>query len=156
MEMEQLLQKVCELLHYNPDTGVFTWKTNRGKGIKEGDIAGCITSQGYVQIYIENKPYLAHRLAYILTYKKNPTGRIDHINRNKTDNSIKNLRDVNAQVNALNTSSRGTHFSRNGWTAGLTINGKRKHLGYFSSEVEANCAYTKAKNDYLRRKYGTE
>ena len=155
--MEQLLQAVSEMLAYNKDTGVFTWKKHRGGKAKAGMVAGCKTRNGYVVISIYNKPYYAHILAYLICYNKLPEDKVDHINQDKSDNRLCNLRPANSVLNAANNSSRGTHLSRNGWVAGITINGKRKHLGYFETEEQAQIAYKKAKDariDYLSKRFG--
>jgi hypothetical protein len=141
MEMEQLLQTISERLHYNPETGIFTWKVSRGGKAKAGKKAGCITTDGYVQIYINNKPYYAHQLAYLISYRKQPTLSIDHINRNKSDNRLCNLRLANQKLNTLNNKAKGTCKTPWGWSAGITVDGVRKHLGYYDSQEEAHAVY---------------
>jgi hypothetical protein len=163
MEMEKTLQRISDLLDYNKDTGVFVWKQNRGGKTKAGSVAGCVTAAGYSQIYVDGKPYYGHFLAYFLTNGKLPVDKIDHINRIRTDNRISNLRLADSKLNAVNNSRRGTHLSRNGWVAGITVNGRRKHLGYFKTEEEAFTVYVKAKQHRIhelekdvQRKYGND
>lgn len=100
-----------ELLDYNPDTGDFTWKVSSGR-VKAGSPTGASTSSdGYRQIGILGKLYLAHRVAWIITYGKWPDGQIDHINRIRHDNRICNLRDVPQHINARNAKLRADNKS---------------------------------------------
>lgn len=74
---------------------------------------------------------------------------IDHINGNKKDNSLKNLRNVTAQQNQFNRlSAKGYYFCKNKWRAMIRINNKLIHLGYFFTEIEARMAYLAAKKIY--------
>jgi len=95
-------QELKELLHYNPETGIFTRKTkvNRNKVI--GSIAGTTDFHGYVAIAIDGKKYKAHRLAWLYMYGKFPDNCIDHINNITTDNRIVNLRDATLSQNQCN------------------------------------------------------
>lgn len=152
---EELKQK----LDYNPETGVFTWKINAGRGLKRGDIAGGIANTGYHRIHVLGHRHLSHRLAWFYVYGKWPKYHIDHINGNILDNRIANLRDVAVRTNSQNRKEHrtgklpGTSFekSRNKWVAAAQINGKTRYLGRFSSEIEAHQAYINAVgkcNDY--------
>ena len=90
--------KIENELNYDPSTGAFTWKTpKRGRRQKLGSIC----TKGYLQISVDGKKYMAHRLAWYLTYNRWPT-EIDHINRVKLDNRISNLREVSHKENCLN------------------------------------------------------
>lgn len=93
-----------EYLHYNPNTGIFTWikLSSKYSRIKIGQKAGCNNGAGYICIEINNKNYKAHRLAWYLYYGTWPKGQIDHINGVKEDNRINNLRDVTSSTNSKN------------------------------------------------------
>lgn len=132
---------LTSILDYNPETGDFIWKTKMSTRAMPNSIAGSLKPTGYIIIKINGRSYLAHRLAWFYTYKKWPNATIDHIDRNPSNNSIANLRDVN---NSTNMRNRGlTHKntsgvtgvtyepSRNRWKAQITINNKQIHLGYF-------------------------
>ena len=128
-------KELKELLHYDPDTGVFTWKVQRGK-VKRGDIAGCKDKEGYPMVTISRRMYFAHRLAWLYVYGEWPS-LVDHINRDKSDNRIKNLRIATNQENCRNRESSGKsnhkgvywQKSHKRWVARISINGERIYLG---------------------------
>ena len=137
--------KIKNLLDYDPMTGIFTRLTS-GFGSKSNVEPGWINDQGYKLVTIENKTYRAHRLAWLYMYGVWPSGQIDHIDHNRSNNSISNLRDVTHQDNHKNkplqkNNKSGTHgvsLLKNGkWRSRIKINGKEKHLGFFNSKKEA-------------------
>lgn len=143
-----------ERLNYDPATGVFTWKRSRGPK-KAGSRAGSL-AEGYRIIEIDSQPYKEHRLAWFLTYGCWPAGHIDHINGQKDDNRMSNLRDVSASTNGQNQRrppshnttglmgvSWSEHFGK--YIAQITVQGKKVHLGYFTDPSEAATAYLAAK-----------
>src|SRR5512135_183213 len=95
------LDEARKLISYDCDTGLITWKVSRGKA-KSGDIAGYVNGEGYICIKIKGKMYLAHRLAWLMNYGEWPNGIIDHIDHNKQNNSLENLRDVSFSINGQN------------------------------------------------------
>jgi len=147
-----------ELLHYNPETGIFTRKTHLNKHCKINDIAGHKTKHGYVTISIKSKTYYAHRLAWLYVYGEMPKNVIDHINGNGMDNKIINLRDVTQSINIQNILKIPSH-NKSGlmgvsfykktekWRASLTLNKKHFHLGLFKTPELAHEAYLKAKRE---------
>ena len=97
-----LTQKALkEQLSYDSSTGVFTRK-KAVSGYVVGDICGSTCKTGYVQISVKHKLYKAHRLAWLYTYGYFPEEFIDHINHNRADNRIGNLREVSVQENNKN------------------------------------------------------
>lgn len=147
--------RLKEILEYNPDTGVFTWLKNMGRRIKAGQTTGCLHQAGYVQIGIERKIYLAHRLAWLYVYETWPKESIDHINNIRSDNRILNLREANQAENCQNLKkSRGASgflgvtidsARGNRWKSSIKTNGKNYHLGWFKTAEQAHEAYLFAK-----------
>ena len=157
------LSYVKELLHYNADTGEFTWrhrlrrhfKTNRHyhswNARYGGNIAGAKTPTGYVQIKINGGVELAHRLAWLYDYGAWPVLDIDHVNRVKDDNRIANLRLATESQNAANSKRRkanlcgykGVSLSKDGrrYRARIRLKGVEKVIGYFSNAKDASEAY---------------
>ena len=94
---------IKELLHYEPNTGIFTWLKHRGGKTKKGSIAGSLHKCGYMVIRINVKHYYAHRVAWIYVHGSIPEHvLIDHINGKRNDNRIENLRLATYQQNNEN------------------------------------------------------
>lgn len=136
--------RLKEVLAYNPDTGVFSWLIGQGKA-RVGKQAGCV--QRYRTINIDGKPYKAHRLAWLYVHGVWPEHQIDHINGEKDDNRISNLRDITMHGNMQNRYglSRTVDLptgvyrkSANRYTASIS-------LGTFKTVEEAHDAYMAAK-----------
>jgi hypothetical protein len=135
-----------ERLNYDPDTGIFTWRTNLYTS-RIGKVAGSYKTheRGYVSFLIDGKKYLGHRLAWLYVHGSIP-GQIDHINGVTSDNRLCNLRPAtssqnchNAKKPKSNTSGwKGVNFnSSNGrWQARIAVNGKRIFLGEFDEVKE--------------------
>ena len=88
---------------YNPATGIFTRVKNHPKRkYIAGSVTGVPRPDGYVQVMIEGKIFLAHRLAWLYVHGVMPEHYVDHINGVKNDNRIENLRDVKQGVNLQN------------------------------------------------------
>jgi hypothetical protein len=143
-------QRVRELLHYNPETGEFTWLVSRGNQFsKPGMKAGFKDTYGHLGIEIDGKRYLSHRLAWLYVFGKWPDHQIDHINRMRDDNRLENLRDVSGIVNANNkgnyrnntTGFKGVTIKNGRFVAQITMAGKCKYLGSFGSAEKASAAY---------------
>ena len=97
-------KQIKELIHYDKDSGVFTWKVDRQNIAKKGMVAGSSASDNYLVLTLFNKQYKAHRIAWMYEYGHFPKDNIDHINGNKKDNRIINLRDVTSLINHKNMS----------------------------------------------------
>lgn len=141
-------ERLKEQLHYDPETGIFTWKINRGKA-KIGNIAGTTTPVGYRLITVYQKIYYAHRLAWLYVYGYFPENSIDHIDNKRNHNWISNLREVSNQCNIRNTGNsinntsgvKGIYWNTRDqmWYAVIKIDGKLKHVGCFKDLEDAIC-----------------
>ena len=78
-------ERLKELLHYDPETGYFTWKISPNNAVKVGSVAGT-SMNNYIRIIIDHKAYLAHRLAFLYMEGYFPEHEVDHINRIRDDN----------------------------------------------------------------------
>lgn len=138
-------------LHYDPETGLFTWLVSPARGVKVGDFAGRLTSKGYVQISISRKLYLAHRLAFLYMGGTLPLEYVDHINSLKSDNRWLNLRNATRSENMKNRGKyssnksgfKGVSFckSRGKYVATCCMAGKNIHLGRYATAELASEAY---------------
>jgi len=145
--------KLKELLDYNPDTGGFIWRVYRSRMAKAGAPAGTKNDLGYVRIIVCGKQYAAHRLAWLYTHGQWPTSEIDHINQNKADNRIANLRQVTRSENCQNKSDATLpgitwHKPTAKWQARIKINQKLIHLGVFQNVEDAKAARKQAEQKY--------
>ena len=148
------VERLRELLDYNPDTGVFRWKLATAHRTKVGEVAGTKTPDGYIRIQIDRKIYRAHRLAWFYVHGVWPNNFIDHIDRNRANNWLSNLRDVTASQNMRNCGLRRTNTSghkgvsywahRKLWAAQIRLNNKNKLLGMFDTPDAAAEAYKNA------------
>lgn len=143
-------EKLKELLHYNPQTGFFTWVKSKGRA-KAGSIAGCPDKDGYILIGINRKLYKAHRLAFIYMEGSEPSHDVDHINRVTGDNRWSNLRHATRSQNNINRKCKGYYWSSGirKYCALIQVNGNKIHLGYHESEAEARKAYIDASLKYF-------
>lgn len=114
-----------------------------------GTKAGWTDSSGYLHIALFSRPWKAHRLSWAIHYGVWPDGDVDHINRNKSDNRICNLRIATRQQNMFNMSPtkrsklglKGISWDRNRYRVSATFNGKNHYIGRFKTLDEAKAAY---------------
>ena len=146
--------RLCELLDYCPETGIFTWKVDRKRLAKAGTLAGSTNGRGYRQISVDGKLYLAHRLAWFYCFQEWPTKVIDHINGIKDDNRLDNLQDVSQNKNISKANKdvgvsgyKNVRKIYNRYQAAIKVSGKTIHIGMFSSAEEASNAVDKYKKD---------
>lgn len=147
-------EELNELLSYNPETGDFFWKKSVGKNIRKGDRSGKPIPCHYSQIGIKDKVYYSHRLAWVLTYKEQPPQYIDHINGDKNDNRIANLRSATNSQNMTNRGKNKTtdsglkgayyHKKTGKYFSSICKNYKTMYLGLFNTKEEAHAAYCEA------------
>ena len=146
-------ERLQSLLTYDPNTGKFRWRHQRPRCL-EGAIAGTISYHGYTAIKLDGRTYRAHRLAWLYENGCWPSGELDHINRQRSDNRIANLREASRFDNCQNRTKPDTAHSKyigvskgfggKGWRAYIDKNNRRVTLGVFSTEAEAAQARTEA------------
>ena len=154
-------ERLKELLHYDPETGVFTWLVGKGN-VKAGVTAGGKTALGYMGIGIDRKDHLAHRLAWLYIYAVLPPDGIDHINGVRSDNRIVNLRPATQAQNCQNRrkANSGSAINPLGvspwkgrYRPRITLNGVKHYLGLYPTIEDAHNVYLAFKR--LMHPYGT-
>jgi HNH endonuclease len=144
------IDRLRELFSYDPETGHFTRIVKRQ--LPAGTVAGSTKrNKGYISITVDRRKYQAHRLAWLWIYGTWPS-QLDHINRDRADNRINNLRPATPTLNALNRSLQVTsrsgvtgvihcdNWRLNPWSAQIMVNGKNVVLGYFAEKELAVAA----------------
>lgn len=154
-KLTQEYLKAC--IYYDPGTGIFTAKLPLNTR-KEGDVLGSGgSSHGYLSVLVAQRSYLAHRLAWFYVYGEWPE-QIDHIDRNRHNNRLSNLRPCTHQENTWNVGLRGQTASgvvgvnwnqlRRKWVAKISMNRQSKTLGYFDELSDAQAARQDAVQKY--------
>lgn len=165
------------LLEYCPDTGHLRWKrrpawmfSSGGRGGRRRNCSAwnakyagkraldTVHNQGYRSGRVLDKDLLAHRVAWVLTHGEWPTYDIDHINRDRSDNRLSNLRAVSRKENMQNGSlpSHNTsgiigvywYATKKKWIAAITVDRKQKNLGYFTNKEDAAAARLAAERKF--------
>jgi len=153
------IEELRRLFDYDPETGVVTRKVTVGRRAKKGDVVGNKDALGYLHVEFNGKKLKLHRVCYALYHGRDPYPmQCDHINHDRADNRICNLRLVTHQENARNQKKRktntsghcGVHFKkeRQKWQARICTNKKERHLGYFTNKAEAIAARKAAEIKY--------
>lgn len=144
--------RLSELFHYDPDTGLFTRLRRTAQRVRAGEVAGSPDSRGCLRMAIDGKLYLLHRLAWLYVTGVWPTNEIDHMDGNPSNNAFANLRDVPHLLNAQNTrrprnaaNLLGVSRSGSKYRADIRAEGKRLYLGTFATAEEAHVAFLNAK-----------
>lgn len=164
-------EELRQLLSYDPGTGALTWLPRPVSMFASGTAgpdkicaawnkryagkeAGTINTSPRYRVIGMGRLIAAHRIAWAIQHGKWPEGYIDHINGDPLDNRIVNLRDVSNQENQRNcrlstankTGVTGVVPSTNGrkWMAKIRVNGRKHHLGTFSTIEEAAAARAQA------------
>ena len=168
-------QRVKELFEYHP-SGNLIRKLPTGRSTRIGTVAGGLGSDGYYSICIDNVGYKLHTVIFLWHHGYIPENQIDHIDRDKLNNKIENLREVSAICNRRNIGVFKNNTSgipgvlflngRNKWCARIKVNGRSIHLGNFNSKDDAvlaryrkelelnwnNCAINSESYKYLKHK----
>lgn len=154
-------EQLRELLNYAPETGIFTWAV-AGRGRNVGSPAGSKDHRGYIQLSLGPRKarlrIYMHQAAWLYVHGYWPVQDIDHINHDKSDNRIENLRELSRSLNQQNqirphannkTGFLGVYANKPGrkkpYLATIFVKGRHVHLGAFDTAEEAHAAYVEAK-----------
>ena len=144
------IEELKEYFKYEPATGKLFWNKRPSNRIVIGSEVGNYNDQGYRVCRFKGKVLRVHRIVWAVANGEHPAEFIDHINGDKGDNRLANLRVVSNAENLQNTkNSKGYTYHRklNKWMAKIVVNKKHKYLGVFNTEHEAHEAYLKAKEE---------
>lgn len=151
---ELTAERLRELLHYDPKTGVFTWRVDKGQRARAGNAVTCTRTDGYMSVHFDGRHHKLHRLAWLHHYGVWPSGETDHKNGNHANNRIDNLRDIPHAMNMQNRRKAragsaigllGVSRKNGRFVAQLMIAGKQQHLGMFDTPELAHAAYLEMK-----------
>jgi hypothetical protein len=152
-------ERLRELFHYDPETGVFIHcrAVGRWGRVPAGSRADTTFSHNYRRVRVDREAFPAHRLAWFWMTNKWPTHQIDHIDGDPTNNRWSNLREVTDGQNKQNQKAHRKNSSgllgvswygpSKLWTARIQVEGKQRYLGRFNTPEEAHAAYLKAKRE---------
>lgn len=160
-----------QLLRYDPETGKLFWRNRPSSLVASGrgrtsqaaantwnaayagkEALCCLCNYGYLRGAVLNKTVRAHIVVWAMAHGAWPTGDIDHIDGNRQNNRVENLREASRSQNNGNQRLRlggtsrykGVCWHGKKWTAGIALDGRRKHLGLFANEEDAARAYDRA------------
>ena len=159
---KELLEMAARAIFYDPETGEMRWHRKHGATKEErrwntryADMpAGTKDDKGYIRILFKSGGKTlrvrAHQLAWLITTGESAKGEIDHINQNKMDNRIVNLRDVPKEINQRNGTRKKNntsgvpgvtwHKQHRKWYAQARINGKHHSVGLYLELSDAETA----------------
>jgi len=158
------LAELKQMLSYDPKSGLFRWKVPIGIKIKAGSIAGgTAVNVRYRMISYKNKLYPAHRLAWLFVYEEDPGKlQVDHINGERLDNRIANLRLANPSQQSQNTKRYSSNTSgykgvswsstSKSWRGAVAANGVRR-IKYGFATPEAADAWACAMRELLHAEF---
>jgi HNH endonuclease len=152
-------ERFMQVLDYEPETGVLTWRVRTSNRVKIGSVAQCPSGNGYLKVRVDGVLYYAHRVAYTIANGDIPDGKeIDHINGCGRDNRLVNLRLVDSSGNKKNQKIR--HNNRSGvigvcwhaaaskWTATIGHDRTYTYLGLFEDFTAAVSARKAAEKEF--------
>ena len=142
---------------FNYKAGALYWNVRPSRAVKIGDRAGSVDSSGYRVVRVKGRVFREHQIIYFIIYGCRPEA-IDHINGDRTDNRIENLRAANKSTNGMNSKTRSNNTSGvkgvswkaelNKWFAQLKANGKYVWSAYFNTLEEAATAIAAAREQH--------
>ena len=161
------VERLRELLHYDPHTGALTWRVKRRGFAAAGTVAGAQKPRGHFEVKVDGIRYQAHRVAWKLYRGKEPPEFLDHWDRDPSNNRIGNLREADASQNCANTSRQKRNISGflgvspryygsqkrqqrekvtenrqiKSWRAQISHNGHVIYLGEYSTPEQAHATY---------------
>lgn len=151
-------------LRYEPETGKLYWRPCPGRNASwnaqhaDREAFVNVHCQGYRAGRLDYVAYFAHRVIWAMCYGEDPEGQIDHVDHDRMNNRLENLRVVSHQENHRNTSRKRNNTSgQNGvswfaatsrWSAYIMVDGRKKHLGYFADKQDAIAARRAAEARY--------
>lgn len=144
-------ERLRELLHYDPSSGIFTWRVDRGVNKCKGNVAGTPDGGGHLMIRVDYRIYKAHRLAWLYMTGAWPSALIDHKDHDKSNNRWTNIREADDRRNMWNGRSKQPKSGHRGIQklgnkfAAFIYEGKRGIcLGRFDELDEAITAHANA------------
>lgn len=150
MNATELRERVC----YDPLTGLMTWRKSNGSRAVVGGLIGTNSSKGYLTCELDHKHFKIHRLAWLYMTGQWPNGQIDHIDGDKKNNRIANLREASNGLNKQNmrrprrdnkTGFLGVSQDGGRFRAEIGVEGANVYLGMFATPQAAHAAYIEAK-----------
>lgn len=144
-------KQIARYFSYDPKSGVLTCIKDLSQRIKEGDIIGkgVVTPNTYIDVRFNGVVLRAHRISWMLYYGKWPSKEVDHKNRKKNDNRIKNLREASHVENMANRPARavsgykGVYRKNSGWICKIGDKGRMYNMGTYDTPEEAALVYNK-------------
>ena len=151
------------LFDLNAETGEIRWSTACSRGSLTHRVAGSNLNSGYRQVKVGGCSYLVHRVIWAIVYGVWPERAIDHIDGNRSNNAVTNLRLATASQNMQNLAVKqtksasglmgaihvpGTSRRRERWESRIRVGGVQKYLGSFESPQDAHTAYMNAKSQH--------
>ena len=153
--MEITQQLVKNLFDYRD--GVLYWKIQPSNCVQVGDKAGALTGKGYLQTGINGKNYKNHRVIFLMHYGFLPA-EIDHIDGNRTNNNIENLREATRSENNCNARTRADntsgvigvcwHKRDKIWQVRISVYGKEKYFGRYDNLEQAKLVAIELRSKY--------
>ena len=151
-------EEVRQRFAYDPSTGDLIHRLKSRNGRQPGDLATFVNGYGYLAVAVGCRSYRAHRIAWLIHYGCWPSGEIDHLDGDRQNNRLDNLRDVPKSINGHNRPAR--RDSRSGikgvrerapgrWAAEICVAGRRMRLGSFPTKEAAADAYRQAAKAHL-------
>lgn len=153
-------EQIRTLLDLNVETGELRWTAAASQGRLTQRIAGSLAGNGYWQIKTGKVCYLAHRIVWAIVHGEWPEKDIDHIDGNRANNALSNLRLVTKAQNMQNLAVTGKNTAsgiagaihrpanqrrREKWEAKIRVNGVLRHLGSFDDPQKAHARYMQVK-----------